>query len=235
MIAMFSMRFLHIIFTCVPPLTVQPGILPMRRKRILLLLPALLLVLPIPVSAATSEPARPANILLITFDSLSARYLPFHGFPEPTAPFLQAFAGECVVFTGAVSQSGSTSFSLGSLFTSRYPFIDNLIVRKLDVRKTNCSLPVLLRSNGYHTYAIVRNTYAAAKLGFDHGFDHFDDEFSTAFAEETFRTASELVKTRLKEPFFLWIHVRNHTVPTFPRSAISGNSIKTGRFQRSTI
>jgi arylsulfatase A-like enzyme len=157
------------------------------------------------------------NVILITFDAMGARYLPFYGFDKDTAPNLDAFSNECFLFTNAVSQNGSTSLSLISLFTSRYPVTDNLMEEKVVAKKNKLSLPYYLNQVGYNTYAIVRNSYATSGYGFNHGFDHFDEElFQNNSAEETFRSATALLKNRIKEPFFLWIHNEEPHSPYLP-------------------
>jgi arylsulfatase A-like enzyme len=156
------------------------------------------------------------NIILITFDAMGAKYLPFYGFNKNTAPHLNAFSKDCYLFVNAISQSGSTSISLGSLFTSLYPFADNLIVDKVNVKQNKLFLPYYLKGRGYHTYAIVRDEYAKSKYGFGHGFDYFDEDYVFNDAENTFTTAISLAKYRLKEPFFLWIHNEEPHSPYLP-------------------
>ncbi len=148
---------------------------------------------------------------------MGARYLPFYGFDKDTAPNLDTFSKECFLFTNAVSQNGSTSLSLISLFTSRYPVTDNLVEEKVVAKKNKISLPYYLNQVGYNTYAIVRNSYATSEYGFNHGFDHFDEEFfQNNSAEETFRSATALLKNRIKEPFLLWIHNEEPHSPYLP-------------------
>lgn len=167
------------------------------------------------MSPSTAVAERP-NILFITFDALGAKYLPFYGFEKNTAPNLNHFANECYLFSDAVSQSGTTSFSLGSIFTSRYPFADNLMRDKVIVKKTKLFLPYILQKNGYHTFAIVRDQFAKSRYGFDHGFDHFDEEYIFSDAKETFQSAIDLLKNQAREPFFLWIHNEEPHSPYLP-------------------
>ena len=158
------------------------------------------------------------NVILITFDAMGARYLPFYGFEKDTAPNLDAFSKECFLFTNAISQNGSTSISLGSLFTSRYPYIDNLMVDVVNFKENKVFLPYFLKKMGYNTYAVVRDEYAKSRYGFNHGFDYFDEDYypNTNTAEETFGSATALLKNRIKEPFFLWIHNEEPHSPYLP-------------------
>ena len=90
---------------------------------------------------------KPYNIIIVTFDAMGARFLDLYGFQKETAPNLRAYAGECHVFTDAISQSGSTSYSLGSLFSSLYPFTDDLITPdrdNLSIKRNRLYLPYLV-------------------------------------------------------------------------------------------
>lgn len=174
------------------------------------------ILIPFILTLSSGFAADRKNVILITFDAMGARYLPFYGFEKDTAPKLDAFSNECLLFTNAISQNGSTSISLGSLFTSRYPFTDNLMVDIVNFKKNKLFLPYLLKKMGYNTYAIVRDEYAKSKYGFDFGFNYFDEDYAFSGAEETFNSAMALVKNRLKEPFFLWIHNEEPHSPYLP-------------------
>ena len=184
------------------------------RKRIKGFIAILILFL-LPLSPAFAAERR--NVILITFDALGAKYLPSYGSNKDIAPNLNAFSGECFVFTNAISQSGSTSISMGSLFSSRYPFTDNLMADTVHVRKNRFFLPDFLKTMGYNTYAIVRDPYVKSGFGLSQGFDFFDEDFhqDSAIAEKTFGSAISLTKT-LKEPFFLWIHSEEPHSPYLP-------------------
>ncbi len=163
------------------------------------------------------KPDRTYNIIIFTFDSLGARYLDLYGFGKQTAPNLTAYAAECHLFKNAIAQSGSTSYSLGSLFTSRYPFTDHLIVDDNTnvFKKNKLYLPYQLKSAGYNTGAVVRDHYSGAKYGFDLGFDFFDDDFLSSDAEETAVSAIQQLN-RLARPFFIWVHNEEPHAPYLP-------------------
>lgn len=64
--------------------------------------------------------AEPADIVLITIDTLRADRLGCYGYNKPTSPNLDAFAQQCVLFEKAFSTSSFTPPAHASLFTSRY-------------------------------------------------------------------------------------------------------------------
>jgi 4-hydroxybenzoate polyprenyltransferase len=164
------------------------------------------------------------NVILITFDALGADYLPFYGFDKETAPNLENFSKESYIFSNAISQSASTPISLCSLFTSRYPFTDNLIgeIRGLPYpwgcKENKIFLPYLFQDKGYSTYAIVRILPASSKFGFNQGFSYFNEkyEYTLTSARETFNIAILLTKNKIKKPFFLWVHNREPHSPYLP-------------------
>ncbi len=156
------------------------------------------------------------NVILVTFDALGARYMPYGGFDKNLAPEMGKFSRESYLFTNAVSQAGTTSFSLGSIFSSRYPLTDRLMFQRVKIRKNKLFLPYILQRNNYNTYAIVRNNLAKSEIGFDYGFDYFDEDYIFSDAAETFQSAISLLKSKAGEPFFLWIHNEEPHSPYLP-------------------
>ena len=67
------------------------------------------------------------NVILITMDSLRADHLGVYGYQKNVSPNIDQFASISKVYTDALSQSGSTLFSLPSIHTSKFPFKDCLL------------------------------------------------------------------------------------------------------------
>jgi len=157
------------------------------------------------------------NVILITFDALGANYLSIYGFDKETAPNLKEFSKQSFIFSNAISQCGTTAQSLVSMFTSRYPYTDDLVTEELVAKKNKLFLPYFLQNRGYNTYGIVRDMLAGSAFGFSHGFDYFDEKLTwPPDAKETFNSAINLTKNNLKEPFFLWIHNEEPHAPYIP-------------------
>ena len=61
------------------------------------------------------------NVILVTFDSLSAEDMSLYGYRRHTTPFIDSFGGESYVFENMHANYNSTIPSLASIMTSRYP------------------------------------------------------------------------------------------------------------------
>jgi arylsulfatase A-like enzyme len=115
------------------------------------------------VVKAALVPERPkSNFLLITFDALNAEEMSLFGFPLPTTPHLDAFAGKSTVFTNFFSSSTFTTPSLGAVLTGRYPIENGLYHMEAQARgeDTKKSLPHLMRKAGYATGTFLSNPLA---------------------------------------------------------------------------
>lgn len=176
-------------------------------------------------------PDRP-NILFVTVDSLRADHA--HG-DRATTPTFDSLADEGTAFESTFAQGPYTTFSMPSLFTSRYPsqltsidFVDG--VEGVLVEDTP-TIQEQLQETGYTTAGIHTNPLLSELFGFDAGFDYFDDGLGglsdrlpgkfTLVADKIERLlrrhpyvpadtltdrAIEWLRTNELEPFFLWVH-----------------------------
>lgn len=115
------------------------------------------------------------NLLLITIDSLRADAVYEDDVSTPTLDDLQDSG---MVFSNAFSQGPFTTFSMPSLFTSRYPsdlgylkFSDSTVGVYID---DEAVLQAELREQGYETAGFHSNPLISNLFGFDRGFDTFD-------------------------------------------------------------
>ncbi len=112
---------------------------------------------------AALVPQRPkGNILLITFDALSAEDMSCYGYRLPTTPNIDAFARNATLFQNYYSASTFTTPSVASIVTGLYPTQHRVFqlmgeIQRDEVQK---SLPHLMRSAGYATGAMLSNPYA---------------------------------------------------------------------------
>ena len=75
-----------------------------------------------PVIRAALAPQRPkSNILLITFDALSAEDMSLYGYKLPTTPNIGAFARKSTVFNSFYSASTFTTPCVATMLTGMYP------------------------------------------------------------------------------------------------------------------
>ena len=115
----------------------------------------------IPVS---NTPGRTGpNVLLITFDALSAEHMSLYGYGLPTTPCIDEFARGSSVFTNFYSASTFTTPGISSILTGLYPsehhvyHVDGSLRRGGYARKT---LQHLMRAEGYSTAASLNNPVA---------------------------------------------------------------------------
>jgi arylsulfatase A-like enzyme len=124
------------------------------------------------VVRAAAPAVRPPgpNILLITFDALSAEDMSLYGYRLPTTPRIEEFARKSTVFTSFFSASTFTTPSIATILTGIYPSEHHVYhlqghLSRADAART---LPHLLRAGKYLTGASLSNPFAyflAAQLG----------------------------------------------------------------------
>ena len=126
------------------------------------------------VQAALPSQRPKSNILLVTFDALSAEDMSLYGSSLPTTPNIDAFARKATTFTRYYSASTFTTPSIATILTGRYPSETGVyqIQGSLPPEKVQQNLPRLLRAAGYATGAFISNPYAYYLVkGFANDFD----------------------------------------------------------------
>jgi arylsulfatase A-like enzyme len=103
-----------------------------------------------------------SNIMLITFDALSAEDMSLYGYRLPTTPHIDAFARTGTVFTNFFSASTFTTPSVTAILTGLHPSESHVYQLQGRVRNPNAgrTLPHLMRAAGYATAASISNPYA---------------------------------------------------------------------------
>ncbi|MBI5665233.1 MAG: sulfatase [Nitrospirae bacterium] len=118
----------------------------------------------------SSSETTPPNIILVTFDALTARDMSLYGYHRPTTPFIDRWAKNASVFTGAHAASSYTSPTTASLMTGKRVWSHMLyqphgyMIRNNDTE----NLPLLLSKAGYYNIALVQNKYTPLKAFSDH-------------------------------------------------------------------
>jgi len=102
------------------------------------------------------------NIILVTFDALSAEDMSLYGYHLPTTPNIDAFARTSSVFDNFYSCSTFTTSSVASMLTGRYPLNTRVFHPWGHLRAENRDKTLLneLRAAGYRTAASVSNVLA---------------------------------------------------------------------------
>lgn len=104
----------------------------------------------------------PPNVILITFDALSAEDMSLYGYKLKTTPHMDSFAKESYSFKNMYANANWTRPGVASMLTGTYPSTHRLILTGMH----NCFLPdelknkniaAVLKGKGYRTAAIVSN------------------------------------------------------------------------------
>ena len=125
------------------------------------------------------SPQRPkSNVLLISFDALSAEDMSVYGYGLPTTPNIDAFARKSTVFKHFYAASTFTTPAVATMLMGTYPSENHVhqLQAPVDPKDTVRSLPHLMRAGGYGTGALVSNPFAyyfAKSL--ENEFDFFPD------------------------------------------------------------
>lgn len=112
------------------------------------------------------------NIIIVGIDALRPDFLGFFG-SERSAPFLDGFLNQSIVFSEAVTPLARTFPSWSSILTGRYPKEINIRsnLSQQDQAILQNTLPKILRNYGYETiYATDETRFSniSTRFGFDH-------------------------------------------------------------------
>lgn len=136
------------------------------------------------IETSVANEARP-NIILVTFDALTARNMSVYGYNRETTPFISTWADNATVFTMAEASSNFTTPAAASLITGKRVWTHQTyhIEGTKPISSGTESLPALLKANGYFNVALVVNPHASvAILGISDSIDIAPSavEFSTS-------------------------------------------------------
>jgi len=112
-------------------------------------------------SSGRGRPSYP-NVMLITFDALSAEDMSLYGYRLPTTPSIDAFAERASVFSNFYACSTFTTPSIAAIETGRYLTSTGIyhIQDRLEGDAASETLVGTLRAAGYMTAASVCNPWA---------------------------------------------------------------------------
>jgi choline-sulfatase len=172
--------------------------------------------------------AQPADVVLITIDTLRADALGFYGNTKVETPVLDGLARESLVFDAAHASNVITLASHTNILTGLYPYQHGVRENsgfRLDDR--NPTLATLLAAQGYATGAFVAAFPLDARFGLNRGFEVYDDRYPPSPSPYDFemqeRPATEVVslarawwdKARGRKRF-LWVHLYEPHAPYRP-------------------
>lgn len=146
------------------------------------------------VASAPPPPAGAPDVVLIVLDTVRAQNLSTYGYARPTAPTLDALAGEGALFLDATSPSTWSLPSHASLFTGAYPSRHGAHSehRYLDQRLP--TLAQVLGRSGYDTFCFTANGWISDGLGLTRGFGWQDPTAREGGAGRLFSFAHRLLE-----------------------------------------
>jgi hypothetical protein len=127
--------------------------------------------------AGTCLAAPPAPVILISIDTLRADHLGAYGYRRIQTPNIDSFAQQGTLFTSIECQVPLTLPSHTSLFTSTYPFENQVEENAERVPAKAVTLASVLKSNGYKTAAFIGSVFLESEMGLDQGFEVYDSPF----------------------------------------------------------
>jgi arylsulfatase A-like enzyme len=162
-----------------------------------------------------SRRSGPANVILISLDTLRADRLGFHGYERDTSPFLDGLARESVVFDAAQTQAPWTLPAHAAMLASRYPSALRIgsVTSPRPLADQVLTLAEVLAGEGFRTHAVVDGGFVSRQLGFAQGFADFEQ--SKELRGEAFGYRADLMVARAAkwlrglprgERFFLFLH-----------------------------
>lgn len=151
-----------------------------------------------------AEPEQPPNVILISIDDLRADRLGVYGDERKTAPALDRFAAESVVFDNAYSTSSWTLPSHVSMLSGLHPKTHRAVLQMTKPRDDIPMLSEILRDAGYRTLAVTAGGWVSEGFGFARGFDDFEVVFPPGAAVK--RILGDLREIPLDQPYFLFFH-----------------------------
>lgn len=176
----------------------------------------------------TATDEAPADVILITIDTLRADALGFRGNTRVRTPFLDSLAARGTVFTHAHAHNVVTLPSHANILTGLYPWqhgIRDNAGFTLDAK--HLTIAARLREHGFTTGAFVSAFPLDSRYGLDRGFDVYDDSYpATANAldfavqerpgHETLQRAAGWWNAAAGRKRFLFVHLYEPHAPYLP-------------------
>jgi len=158
-----------------------------------------------------NSPSGP-NVILIVPDALRADHLGCYGYSRPTSPQIDKFAADALFFEKAMSNSPWTKPSMGSIFTSMYPY-EHQAFSWMDNLSDKClTIAEVFRNKNYATFAIQTNPSITEKHNFRQGCQYYR-EMVLEKGEVVTSSFNSWVKKHKKKPFFAYLHYMDTHVP----------------------
>ncbi len=114
-----------------------------------------------------------SNIIMVTFDALTARNMSVYGYHKDTTSFINKWTKKATVFTRAEAESNFTTSATASLMTGKRVWSHGTFqIEGTPVKSYKESLPYVMKKNGYYNIAFIVNPHISVEiLGMTDSFD----------------------------------------------------------------
>ncbi|MEW6072758.1 MAG: sulfatase [Planctomycetota bacterium] len=180
-------------------------------------------------------------IVYVAIDTLAAANLQLYGYSRNTAPHLEEFAREAILFERCTTNAPWTVPSFMSVMTGLYPNAHEIDWKAIGqghpelweqwlLAPNRWTLAEMLRACGYQTGGIVDSVWLCEAFGFMQGYDHYDIHPGTIFKTDpqggirmvNALAAEWLARVDLARPFLLFYHVLDVHDPYTPPPGYRG-------------
>jgi arylsulfatase A-like enzyme len=169
-------------------------------------------------ACTSAPPPPPANVLLVSIDSLRPDHLGAYGYKRPTSPALDRLATQGVLFRDVVSPSSWTLPAHISLLTGLSPDQHGVVTAFLRLDESARTLAEVFSDRGYRTAAFVSGPFLRSAHGYAQGFDRYEETIADRPEPQSGESAAELVEavdawitaeiSKAPEvPFFVFLHI----------------------------
>jgi arylsulfatase A-like enzyme len=149
--------------------------------------------------------AEPANVLLISVDTLRSDRLGCYGYDRPTSPGIDALARRGVRFENVITESSWTLPSHMTLFTGLVPTTHGVTTEERRLPDEIGTWPETLRDAGYRTAAYTDGGMIDGRFGFARGFETYDDRPKDPRLT-LYRGLKFVESAPSDQPWFLFLH-----------------------------
>jgi arylsulfatase A-like enzyme len=126
------------------------------------------------VSGAEVSVKNRPNIILVTFDALTARDMSLYGYDRLTTPFIDEWANTATIFTRVKAASNFTAPTTATLMTGKRVWTHRRFSPLKDAKPVNSEVENLafeLKKNNYYNMAFITNPFATIdSLGMSESF-----------------------------------------------------------------
>lgn len=178
------------------------------------------------------EPGTPADVILISIDTLRADALACYGHPSVATPVLDALAKEGTLFERCYTPYPLTLPAHTTMLSGTTPVYHRVRGNSYQgvPRQGLHLLPESARKAGYATGAFISSSVMDRSSGLNRGFDHYDDDLSASLAsgltlpersaEGTLKAASKWIAGLKQDQRALtFIHLFDPHFPFWPPDA----------------